>query len=449
MIKLLKFIYIISLFYLAGCSFDQKTGIWSGNEEERKKISELERGRAIIKVEVFSSKKDFDEEINSNTGVQLTSASEINISWPMSGLNLKNSTGNLIFSGELKRIFKKKIGKNKHSYAKVITAPIIAMDSILFTDNNGTIFNLNHSGKIKWKKNIYKKINKEYYKNLSHVFYEDIIFISDNIGYLYSIDKNNGDTIWMKYHGVPFKSHIKIFNDKILLIDQDNKILCFNIEDGSQIWSTKTNLSFIKSQGYLALAVSNEGHVFVINSSGDLYKINIENGEIIWSIPSTDNLMKYETNFFATSDIVIDKNAVIFSNIFSNTYSINLKTGLINWKNNIRSKITPIIIDDYVFILTNNGYAVNIDKISGKIIWSSNILKNFKKRKRKIKITGFVIGSGKVYVTTINGYLIVCSALSGKIESYKKIAKSIYLSPIISDNKLYILTGESKLIVFI
>ena len=91
MIKLLKFIYIISLFYLAGCSFDQKTGIWSGNEEERKKISELERGRAIIKVEVFSSKKDFDEEINSNTGVQLTSASEINISWPMSGLNLKNS----------------------------------------------------------------------------------------------------------------------------------------------------------------------------------------------------------------------------------------------------------------------------------------------------------------------------------------------------------------------
>ena len=71
------------------------------------------------------------------------------------------------------------------------------------------------------------------------------------------------------------------------------------------------------------------------------------------------------------------------------------------------------------------------------------------KKKKEIKVSGFVIGSGKIYVTTTNGYLMAGSAQSGKMQFYKKIAKSIHLSPIINNNRLYILTGESRLIVFI
>ena len=40
MIKYLIFFLIFILF--AGCSFDNKSGIWSGGEKEKKRISELE-----------------------------------------------------------------------------------------------------------------------------------------------------------------------------------------------------------------------------------------------------------------------------------------------------------------------------------------------------------------------------------------------------------------------
>ena len=113
MIKFLKNIYIIPLIFLLGCSFDQKTGIWSGADEERKKIAELEYNKRIVKVENFSLKKEFEKEINLNKKVQLRKNYKTNNSWPMPGLNLKNSTGNLAFSGELKSILKKRIGKNK------------------------------------------------------------------------------------------------------------------------------------------------------------------------------------------------------------------------------------------------------------------------------------------------------------------------------------------------
>ena len=91
---------------------------------------------------------------------------------------------------------------------------------------------------------------------------------------------------------------------------------------------------------------------------------------------------------------------------------------------------------------------MNIDKSTKKIIWSTNILKILKKKKRNTEITGFVLGSGKIYATTLNGYLIICSATSGKVEYFKKIGDNIIKGPIISNGSLYILTKKSRLVGF-
>ena len=65
----------------------------------------------------------------------------------------------------------------------------------------------------------------------------------------------NGKLFWIKNYGIPFKSQIKISNDKIYLIDQDNKFVCFDTEKGSQVWNLDDKPSFIKSQKYLGLSL--------------------------------------------------------------------------------------------------------------------------------------------------------------------------------------------------
>ena len=64
------------------------------------------------------------------------------------------------------------------------------------------------------------------------------------------------------------------------------------------------------------------------------------------------------------------------------------------------------------------------------------------------QITGFIMGSGKIYATTLNGYLIVCSAVSGNNEYFKKIGDPINTAPIINDGSLYILTENSRIMGF-
>ena len=89
-----------------------------------------------------------------------------------------------------------------------------------------------------------------------------------------------------------------------------------------------------------------------------------------------------------------------------------------------------------------------LNKNTGEIISSTNILKILKKKKRDTKISGFILGSEKIYSTTLNGYIIVSSAVTGEVQLSKKIGDSISSSPIIHDGKLYILTEKSKIIGF-
>ena len=89
-----------------------------------------------------------------------------------------------------------------------------------------------------------------------------------------------------------------------------------------------------------------------------------------------------------------------------------------------------------------------MNKDTGKIISSNNIFKILKKKKQATKITGFIMGSGKLYSVTSNGYLIVSSAVSGKAEYFKKIGDPVISAPIINDGKLYILTKNSRILGF-
>ena len=441
-------IFFLIFILLVNCSFDNKTGIWSGSKKEKRRISELEKEQKQTKVVdyIYSSKSVYSKEISLTKKISISNPRK-NLSWKMSSLNQQNFLGNIYLSGIDNIFLKKKIGKNKFPMSKIISSPLVFENNIIFSDNNGTIFNINQNGEINWKKNIYKKIYKKVYKNLVFAIYQNNIYVADNIGFIYSIGLNNGKLVWIKNHGIPIKSNIKIYKNKIFLINQDNRILCFNTENGSKIWDIRSVPSFIKLQNFLSSAISKQGDVIAINSSGDLFKVNANNGKIDWSLNTLESTLAHATDFFKSSEIVIiDDNIIVSSK--SSLFSYNLNTGYTNWKQEVSSIGAPIIDGKNIFILTDNGYFVIIDKDTGIIISSTNILKILKKKKQETKITGFIMGSGKIYSVTSNGYLIVSSPVSGKVEYFKKIGDPVTSAPIINNGKLYILTKNSRIYGF-
>ena len=443
-----KLIFFLVLILLVNCSFDNKTGIWSGDKDEKRRISELEKkqSRTISTDTIYSSENIYSEEKTLVKKISL-SIPKKNLSWEMSGLNHQNFLGNIYLSGIDNTFLKKKIGKNKFSSSRITASPLIYKNNIFLSDDNGTIFNIDQSGKINWKKNIYKKIYNKIYKNLTFSIYKKDIYVADNIGFIYAIALDSGKLVWIKNHGIPLKSKIKIFDNQIFLINQDNRLLSFSTKDGSMIWNIRSISSFIKSQNFLSLALTKQGDVIASNSSGELLKVNSVNGDVDWSLNTLGSMLAHATDFFRSSDIVIINENIIFSTQ-SSIFSYNLNNGYTNWEIDVSAISIPIIDGKNIFFVTENGYFVIINMDTGKIISSTNILKILKKKNQFTKITGFIMGSGKIYSVTLNGYLIVSSASSGKVENFKKIGSPITSTPIINNGKLFIYTENSRILGF-
>ena len=397
MIRNLKYsFYIFLLLIFTNCSFDNKTGIWDGSKKEKKRLSELQRKQKdkIDIVKIYSSTNTYSTEVKALKNISLNNPKE-NTSWKMSHLNLQNNSGNLYLSGLNDSFLKKKIGKNKFSLSNLISSPLITNKNIFYSDDTGTIFSVNEYGKIRWKKNIYKKRYKKIYKNLTFSISNNIIYVADNIGFIYCMNINTGELIWIKKHGVPLKSNIKIYNKKIFLINQDNRLLSFDTLTGSQIRDLRSVPSFIKSQNYLGLAISKNGDLVILTSTGDLLKVDADSGSVYWIVNTTASSYEQSTDFFISSDIVISENDIIFST-HSSIYSFNLDTGYLNWQVEVSSKSTPIVVSNNVFIVSDNGYFLNVDKKNGKIIWATDVFKILKEKKRKTIVSGFLLASNKL-----------------------------------------------------
>ena len=436
------------LILVSSCSFDNKTGIWGDSEKEKKKIADLEKKqKEIIEVEeIFSSEIVFSKEVSLTKNIILSKAKK-NIEWTTSNLNNQNFLGNIYLIDIQNKSLKKKIGKNKFSLHSNISTILAHAGNLIFSDDKGTIYNIKKNGKINWKKNIYKKSYKKIYKHLTFSISKNNIYIADNIGFVYSINLITGKLLWIKNYGLPLKSNMKIFNNKIFLIDQDNKIVSLNINDGSLIWDILSISSFIKSQNLLSLAVSEDGYLFAITSSADLFKIDPVKGDIIWSRNTAGSLYANATDFFTSSDIVLSDNQIFFSS-GSSFFSYDTNSGATNWQNEINFSGPAIIDKQHVFIVSKNGYFVILNKDTGKILSSFNILKILKRKKQKTQITSFIMGSGKIYSITSNGFLIVSSAQTGKAEYFKKIGEKNISPLIINNGTLYLLTENSKVIGF-
>ena len=436
--KVLKFAFIVFFsIILLECSFDTKTGIWDDNKKIKVRDAKL--------VKLSKSQNEIISEINPNLKINIDLKPIENKDWLMAGKNYANLSSHLRLDGKLSNISKYKFEKMKNKAIK--ENPLILVENYLITiDNKGTILKFAENNKIQWSKNIYNKKEKKKINNISLALSKGILYAIDNLGKYYALDVNTGSTVWVKQHTALFNSQMKVINKKILAVDSNNIINCFSTKNGQINWQFKTNPSFIKTSKKLSIAI-NENSLFFSNRSGDIANLDINTGELKWFLPTENTLVRHETNFLETSDIVFFKKNLFFSNNFSKLFSLDTSTGIINWILGINSNLRPALINNYLFTISENGYLVVVDIIKGKTVRSNYILDKFKlKQRNELVLQGFLIASNKVYVTTNLGYIIICSINSGEVEKLLKVGNFRLSEPYISNNKLYVLSDKSLLV---
>ena len=422
-------ILIIALIFLNQCSFNENSRIWKDKENK------LEAQKNIKKV--FLEDKKITTEFNQELKLDLSI-----IKFNNKITDNENNYGSQNYEGLIDKIGNYKFSKFE-DINQLNFKPIFLEDGLIFFDKKGSIIRYNDKTKVLWKQNHYSKSEKKLRPKLDFIQDGENLLITDNIAKYYSVNINSGKLNWSKNNIYPFNSDIKKHKNKIFVIDYKNTLRCYNISDGNECWNLKTEDSFTISNSKFSLIVINDKVIFS-NSIGDITAVDIETGVIIWQLPTQSSSIINETYNFKISKLVSDGNSIIFSNNKNEFHSIDVKTGTINWINEINSNITPIITENLIFTVSNEGYLIVIEKNKGNIIRVTDLFKYYKlKERKKIKPVGFVIGNTNLYLTNTDGKMIVVDLSLGDIKKIEKISGDFISRPFIFNQNLFVIRNGS------
>ena len=422
-------VLILSFFLVNNCSFNENSGIWKDKQKALEDQKNIEK--------VFLDKELVTSEFNQELEIDLA-----NIKTNNKIIDNKNNFGSQNYEGLFNKVGNYKFSKLEN-VNQLNFKPIFLDNGLIFFDKKGSIIRFDNSQKILWKKNYYSKTEKKLKPQLNFRLSDKDLLVVDSIAKYYSINIDSGEINWSKNSTYPFNSEIKKYKDKFFVVDYKNTLRCYYVDDGSECWNLQTEDSFTISNSKFSLIII-EDMVIFNNSIGDITAVDIETGMITWQLPTQSSSIINQTYNFKISKLVSDNKSIYFSNNKNEFYSIDVKTGVTNWINDVNSNLTPIIIGNLLFTVSNNGYLYVIEKDKGNIIRITDLYINYKVKKRKnINPVGFAIGNSKLFLTNTDGNMIFVDLRLGNITGIEKVTGNLTSKPFIFNQNLFVIRNGS------
>ena len=427
---------------MLSCSFDKKSGIWKNDSNV-----------GIENNDVYSQFEDliivnspFKNEIKIKDGFKFNIPdSYSNLEWTDIFYNQYNNSKNFKFSELNQKTFR----SGKTTRHKIDNYILYDNDNVILTDQRGDInvYSLSNKKKI-LKFNFYKKKYKKNLKILNIIVEKNIIYVSDNLGYLYSLDYYNKKILWAKNFKIPFRSNLKIFKDKLILSNQNNHLYFINKNNGNILKLIPTEETVVKNKFINNISLDNES-TFFLNTFGSLYSLDNNKMQINWFINLNQNSNINPSDLFLGNKIVNTKDKIIVSTNYF-TYIIDNNTGSILYKKKFSSLIKPLIINNYLFLISKNNFLISLNLNTGKIIYSYDINKKISEfldtKKKRAEFKSILMLNGKIFIFLKNSYVIVFE-LNGNIEKIVKLPFKMNSAPILVQDSLIFLDFNNKISV--
>jgi len=434
-----SFLVIILLFILLNCSFDNKTGIWNNSNVSNAKLEKYKDFKKF-----YLDKKLFDEIINPPDNFRFsTSNIKTNESWTDEFYQESNNFYNFSYKSLNELIFKSK-RISRHTLNKKF---LFYENNILFNDEKGNIiiYSLDKE-EVVYKFNFYKKKLKKIKKNLNIIIDKNTIYITDNVGYFYALNYTEQRLLWAKNFKVPFRSNLKVINDRIIAVDQNNILHVINKFNGDRFKIIPTEETALKNKFINSLGLTNNS-LFFLNSYGSLYSINNEKMLVQWIVNLNQSLEINPGNLFYSQPLLIHKNRIIVATK-TELYILNAENGTINFKKSIASIVKPLANEDSLFIITKDNLLVLFDLNNNKIVYSIDISKKIAEfletKQKSILIQSAFIANDSLLIFLDNSYVIKLN-VSGKIEAINKLPAKIKSPPIFVSSSMIYLDNKNKI----
>jgi outer membrane protein assembly factor BamB len=230
-----------------------------------------------------------------------------------------------------------------------------------------------------------------------------------------------------------------------------NELIALDQETGVKQWNFQ---SFEEAARILSAASPAAAGDLVVApfSSGEVVALIAGSGRPVWNdtLARNTQLTALSTlNDFAGSP-VIDRGLVYAVSHAGRLVAIDIRSGQRVWEAPVASLQMPWVAGDYIFVISVDSQLVCFNREDGAVIWVSQLKRfdNEKKRKGRVSWAGPILVGDSLVLVSTDGKIAKVSPQDGSLAATEKIEGGSVISPIIAEERIFVLTEEGKLYAF-
>lgn len=264
------------------------------------------------------------------------------------------------------------------------------------------------------------------------VVWDDLVIVLKGFCGLAAFDKSNGNLVWEFETNSRVRSSLNIIDDMLVFSSAGNIYMLD--KTGNVIKNIKVSNTF-----FFGTISKHQNHIIAIGTrfnektqSSNLYLFGIKDDYCIYEV----DLGKSHVISSDTAGFVLENNEIII-NCYNRIYKINADNGEILWKKEVEGNCgrhISVTDGENVYYTTINGFYGVLDYSDGTKIWS-------KKVNEGCIVAPISVVDDNIFVLA-DSYLINLYKKTGEIVQMLSIGHAPYSACVIRDNYLFVGGGE-------
>jgi outer membrane protein assembly factor BamB len=265
------------------------------------------------------------------------------------------------------------------------------------------------------------------------------LYVATGYGTVVGLNPDDGAVVWSKKMGDPIRSSPTATGGKIYFVATDNVLHCLSATDGAELWSAR---GLPQSATLLSNASPAVGQSVVVAPfpAGDVAAYQIGDGKQAWTQSLTRTSETTASGILADpARPVIDHGVVFAVSHGGKMIASSEATGDRLWTRNLASTQMPWVAGDSVYVVNVTGKLLALTRADGKLRWLVDLPSSS-------RWSGPVLAGGKLWLVSADGLLVGADAKTGEVVSKVDLGIEVFVSPIVAEGRMYILTDNARLI---
>jgi len=425
---------VFAALVLTGCGGAPSVpGLSSLFEEEEKKLP----GKRVSVL--ASDASGVEADVEAKKPVALPSPRE-NASWSQPGGVASNAPGHLAYSGGGRTIWRGDAGSGSDSDGRVIALPIVHGGKVFTLDRESTVTAFSLSGTRLWRVELTPE-NEDSDSGFGGGLAADgnQLFVATGFGSLVALNVSNGKANWTQKLNVPIRASPTAADGKVFVVNTDSELYALSASTGQEIWRGRGLPESASILSNVSPAVS--GNTLVVSyPSGEVAALNTETGEPLWKDSVSGGVIGSSLTMIGdAARPVIDDGVVYAGNRVGRLMATRLSSGERVWSREIRAAQTPWVAGDTLFVVDTNSRLHALTRSSGKARWVTTL-------PDARTWSGPTLAGGRLWLASNKGQLVGVNAKTGQVATKRELDDPVYISPVVANGRMFVLTDDAELI---